>query len=88
MTGYLGAKKSLDHQSDLTLARYAMQCIHLRSTRYQVKLNSNWHEAGWIYPPYNFWIGFCQLNFYKKFQTFLEVKIEINLDNLTPCQAH
>ena len=24
MTGYLGAKKSLDHQSDLTLARYAM----------------------------------------------------------------
>ena len=32
MTGYLGAKKSLDHQSDLTLARYAMQCIHLRST--------------------------------------------------------
>ena len=34
MTGYLGAKKSLDHQSDLTLARYAMQCIHLRSTRY------------------------------------------------------
>ena len=30
-------------------------------------LNPNWHEAGRIYPPYNFWIGFCQLNFYQKF---------------------
>ena len=42
-------------------------------------LNPNWHEAGRIYPPYNFWIGF---------QIFLEVKIEINQDNLTPCEAH
>ena len=30
-------------------------------------LNPNWHEAGRISPPYNFWIGFCQLNFYQKF---------------------
>ena len=30
-------------------------------------LNPNWHEAGRIYPPYNFWIGFYQLNFYQKF---------------------
>ena len=30
-------------------------------------LNPNWHEAGRIYPPYNFFIGFCQLNFYQKF---------------------
>ena len=29
--------------------------------------NPNWHEAGWIYPPYNFWIGFRQLNFHQKF---------------------
>ena len=43
--------------------------------------NHIWHEAGWIYPPYDFWIGFCQLNFYQNFQTFLEVKIEINWDN-------
>ena len=28
--------------------------------------NPNWHETGRIYPPYNFWIGFCLLNFYKK----------------------
>ena len=49
--------------------------------------NPNWHEAGRIYPPYNFWIGFCQF-FIKNFQTFLEVKIEINRDNLTLCQAH
>ena len=40
--------------------------------------NPNWHEAGRIYPPYNVWIGFCQLNFYQKFQTFLELNIEIN----------
>ena len=26
--------------------------------------------------------------FIKNYQTFLEVKIEINWDNLTPCQAH
>jgi creatine kinase len=30
-------------------------------------LNSNWHETGRIYLPYNFRIGFCQLNFYQKF---------------------
>ncbi len=29
--------------------------------------NPNWHEAGWIYPAYNVWIGICQLNFYQKF---------------------
>ena len=28
--------------------------------------NPNWHEAGRIYPPYIFWIGFCQLNFHQK----------------------
>jgi hypothetical protein len=34
-------------------------------------------------------IRYCQLNIYqKKFQTFLEVKIEINRVDLTPCQAH
>ena len=43
--------------------------------------NPDWHKAGRIYPPYNFWIGFCQLNFIKNVQTFLEVKIEINWDN-------
>ena len=50
--------------------------------------NPNWHEAGRIYPPYNFKIGFCQLNFIKNFQILFEVKIEIKRDNLTPCQAH
>ena len=35
-------------------------------------LNPNWHEAGQIYPPYNIWIGFCQLNFYQKFPNFFE----------------
>ena len=32
-----------------------------------ISINPNWHEAGQIYPLYNFWIGFCQLNFYQKF---------------------
>jgi hypothetical protein len=30
-------------------------------------VNPNWHETGRIYLPYNFRIGFCQLNFYQKF---------------------
>ena len=30
----------------------------------------NWHEAGHIYPPCNFGIGFCQLNLYQKFPNF------------------
>ena len=37
---------------------------------------------------HNFWNGFCQLNFYKNFQISLGVKIEINRDDLTLCQAH
>ena len=52
------------------------------------KLNPNCHEAEQIYPLYNSLIGFCQLNFYQKFTNIFEVKIEINRDNLTPCQAH
>ena len=47
-------------------------------------LNPNWHEAGHFYPPCNFRIGFCQLNLY---QTFLEVKIDINWVDLTYRQA-
>ena len=40
--------------------------------------NPNMHEAGHFYPPCNFGIGFCQLNLFKNFKTFLEVKIDIN----------
>ena len=32
-----------------------------------ILINPNWHETGRIYLPYNFRIGFCQLNFYQKF---------------------
>ena len=35
-----------------------------------------------------FGLDFVSWIFIKNFQTFLEVKIEINQDNLTPCQAH
>jgi hypothetical protein len=33
-------------------------------------------------------LDFVSWLFIKNFETFLEVKIEINRDNLTPCQAH
>ena len=36
----------------------------------------------------NFHLLKCLEIFVKNFQTFLEAKIEINRDNLTPCQAH
>jgi hypothetical protein len=35
------------------------------------EINPNWHETGQIYLPYNFRIGFCQLNFYQKFPNIL-----------------
>ena len=35
-----------------------------------------------------FGLDFVSWIFIKNFQTFLEVKIDINWDNLTPCQAH
>ena len=35
-----------------------------------------------------FGLDFVSWIFIKDFQTFLEVKIEINWDNLTPCQNH
>ena len=41
--------------------------ITLRFLLHSEVLNPNWHEAGRIYPPYDFMIGFCQLNFYQKF---------------------
>ena len=49
-----------------------------------LRIHPNWHETGHFYPPCNFGIGFCIENF----QTFFEVKIDINWVNLTPCQAH
>ena len=33
-------------------------------------INPNWHEAGHFYPPFNFEIGFCQLNLHQKFPNF------------------
>ena len=54
----------------------------------EIMFNPNWHEAGHFPPPCPFWIRFCQLKFYKKFPNFLEVKIDVNRVNLTPCWAH
>jgi hypothetical protein len=39
-------------------------------------------------PSCLFWIIFWQLSFSKNSQTVLEVKIDIDCINLTPCQAH
>ena len=47
----------------------------------------NWHGGSLLSPCYS-GIGFCQLIFYQKCPNFLEVKIDINWINLTPCQAH
>ena len=60
-----------------------------------------WHDSGatllqrqrlaWgksLLSPCPLWIALCQLNFYQKFPNFFVVKIDINLVNLTPCQAH
>ena len=46
--------------------RIVVSNCFLKEIRILDYFNPNWHEAGWIYPPYNFWIGFCQLNFYQK----------------------
>ena len=58
---------------------------------------SEWYKAyltligmrqGGYTPLIVFGLDFVSWIFIKNFQTFLEVKIEINQDNLTPCQAH
>ena len=41
--------------------------ILLRWLRKLSSINTNWHEAGQIYPHCNFWIGYCWLIFYQKF---------------------
>ena len=51
-------------------------------------LNPNWHEGRHFPPPVLFGPDFVSWIFTKNFQTFLEVKIDINRVNLTPCQAH
>ena len=53
-------------------------CLHLSPP--------NWHEAG-HFPPCPFWIRFLAAYFYQNFQSFFEVKIDINRINLTPCQV-
>ena len=45
-------------------------------------------RQGGFTPLIIFGLDFVSWIFIKNFQTFLEVKIEINRDNLTPCQAH
>ena len=47
-------------------------------------INPNWHEVGHFASPVHFCIRLCQLNFYQKYSNFFEVKIVINLINLTP----
>ena len=51
------------------------------------RLNPNWHEKGRIQLFIIFEFGFVSQIFIKKFKTFLEVKIEINRDNLSPFQG-
>jgi len=52
-------------------------------------LNPNWHEAGHFHLPLvTLGLDFVSWICIKNFQTFLDVKIDINWVNLTPCQAH
>ena len=44
-------------------------------------------RQGGFTPLMIFGLDFVSWIFDKNFQTFLELKIEINRDNLTPCQA-
>ena len=41
-----------------------------------------------FHPPYFFWADFVSWFFIENYQAFLELKIDINQVNLTPCQAH
>ena len=52
------------------------------------KVNHNWHEGGHFPTLVLLGSDFVSWIFIKNFQTFLEVKIDINQVNLTPCQAH
>ena len=54
----------------------------------KISFNINWYEGWYFYLLVLFGSEFVSWIFIKKLQTFLEVKIEINRDNLTPCQAH
>ena len=45
-------------------------------------------RGDFFHPLVLFGTDFVCLIFIKNFQTFLEVKIDINWINLTPCQAH
>ena len=43
-------------------SKYQQCVLSVKQTVVQIAekclVNSNWHDAGRIYPPYNFWIGF------------------------------
>ena len=54
----------------------------------KIFLDPNWHEGGHFPTPLLFGSEFVSRIFFKKFQTFLEVKIDTNRVTLTLCQAH
>ena len=51
-------------------------------------INPNWHEQGTFTPLVILGLYLVCWISIKNFQSFLEVKIDINWVNLTPCQAH
>ena len=61
--------------------------IKVRSCFYLI--GPNWHEGSYFYLLVFFLDQILSTDFsFKKFLTFLEVKIDINWVNLTPWQAH
>ena len=47
-----------------------------------------WHGRGYFYPLDLFGSDFVNVFFFVNFQTFMDVKIDINRIILTPCPAH
>ena len=60
----------------------------VRLTRFIYGFNPIWHGRGYFYPLVLFGSDFVRWIFFKNFQTFLELKIDINRVILTPCPAH
>ena len=60
----------------------------MRLHKWCILINPNWHQRGHFSPLVLLGSDFVRWIFIKNIHTFLEVKIDINRVNLTPCKAH
>ena len=81
------AKKNVKNWIGLWYRQFLIDITHDFYLK-DVYINPVWHETG-DFPPVEFVRSdFVSWFFFKNFQTFLEVKIEINLVIFIPCPAH